>query len=61
MHQRPKTPLTPSYSSPSVRAIAGGAVGGVLGLALIAGILFMCWRRQRRTDEIHYAPTNTAL
>jgi hypothetical protein len=62
MHQRPQnTTSTPSHSSPSVRTITGGAVGGVLGLALIAGILFMCWRRQRRTDEIHSAPTSTAL
>jgi hypothetical protein len=62
MHQRPQnTASTHGHFSPSVRTITGGAVRGVLGLALNAGILFMCWRRQRRTGEIYYAPTSTAL
>lgn len=44
-------PPTPAPSSPShtdVGAIVGGVVGGVLGLALIAAVLIIVLRRQRR-------------
>ncbi|CAK9781945.1 hypothetical protein CC85DRAFT_329487 [Cutaneotrichosporon oleaginosum] len=39
-------------SKPNVAAIAGGVVGGVLGLAIIAALLFLClWCRRRRRKE----------
>jgi len=47
--------LTPEPKKTNVGAIAGGIVGGVLGLALIAGGLFF-WLRSRRktkTNELH--------
>ncbi|KAK6361853.1 hypothetical protein TWF730_005565 [Orbilia blumenaviensis] len=42
------SPLPPGDSSTNVGAIAGGVVGGVAGLALIAGLLILFRRRRNR-------------
>ncbi|RVD88300.1 uncharacterized protein DFL_002489 [Arthrobotrys flagrans] len=42
------TPVPPNDSSTNVGAIAGGVVGGVAGLALIAGLLLLLRRRNNK-------------
>jgi hypothetical protein len=52
------SPAPPATSAPSAvskplntGAIAGGVVGGVAGLVLIAGLVFLCLRRRKKQAE----------
>ncbi|EWC46216.1 hypothetical protein DRE_04594 [Drechslerella stenobrocha 248] len=46
---RPKNPVPSADTSPDVGSIAGGVIGGVAGLAVIAALLFAF--RKKRNDE----------
>lgn len=48
-----------SSGSNHTGAIAGGVVGGVVGMALIAGLAFFLWRRQKRRHEQDNASEKT--
>ena len=46
-------PASPgSSSSPNLGTVAGGVVGGVLGLALVAGTAFFFLRKRRRSNGV---------
>ncbi|KAL8730643.1 MAG: hypothetical protein Q9166_003956 [cf. Caloplaca sp. 2 TL-2023] len=47
----PTPELSPSSSSNTAAIAGGGVVGGVVGLALIAGIAFFLFRRRRRAQK----------
>ncbi|KAH9052378.1 hypothetical protein EDB87DRAFT_504284 [Lactarius vividus] len=42
----------PQGSKSNTGAIAGGAAGGVVAIAAIAGLVFIFWRRQRRANVL---------
>ncbi|KAF8833550.1 hypothetical protein BDN67DRAFT_976547 [Paxillus ammoniavirescens] len=44
-------------SHPSTASIAGGTIGGVVGLALLLGLAFTCWRKRR----VHQALPTTDI
>ena len=55
-----KTSETSSkHSTSNAGAIAGGVVGGVVGLAIIALIVFCCFKRRRRSSHLA-VPTGEA-
>lgn len=39
--------------------VVGGVVGGVLGLALLAGLIFFCMRRKRKSAAAAELPGNS--
>ncbi|KAE8450750.1 hypothetical protein EG329_005663 [Mollisiaceae sp. DMI_Dod_QoI] len=55
------TPPASSSSSSNTGAIAGGVVGGVLGLALLAGLGWFFYRRQHRKQNTAELPADQAM
>ncbi|KAJ3059871.1 hypothetical protein HDU98_004109 [Podochytrium sp. JEL0797] len=49
------TPPPASSSGPSTGAIAGGAIGGILAIALIAGGVFVYMKRSKSQSNLHIA------
>jgi hypothetical protein len=47
VHSSVPTPSSTPSPQNNTAAIAGGVVGGVLGLGLIAGVAFWMWRKKR--------------
>ena len=47
-----KPSATAKPSSSNTGAIAGGVVGGVVGLAIICGLLFLLYRRRKRSRDV---------
>ena len=45
------TPPSPPKSPSKTGAIVGGTVGGVAGLAIVVGVLMLCYRRHRRHQQ----------